>query len=98
MKKTISNEIIKLVQGYLVTAGKGECPEQSFEGLKMMTVGIGSSLIKPNLENMMLLDPVKALNIDDINIVLVNMKFKSGSRTTIKLQGLSQSFVDNFLV
>ena len=92
-----SANLLKLVQGYLATAGEGESPEQSFEGLKMMAVGMGGSMIKPTLEDLMLLDPVKALNIDDIKIVVANMKFKSGCTTTIKLPGLSQSFVDNFL-
>ena len=91
-----SANLAKLVQGYLATV-EGENPEQSFEGIKMMAVGMGGSMIKPTLEDMMLLDPVKALNIDDIKIVVANMKFKSGCTTTIKLPGLSQSFADNFL-
>ena len=92
-----SANLAKLVQGYLATAREGENIEQTFEGIKMMTVGMGGSMIKPTLEDLMLLEPVKALNIDDIKIVVANMKFKSGCTTTIKLPGLSQSFVDNFL-
>ena len=53
--------------------------------------------IKPMLEQLQLIDSIKATNVDEMELSLVFPKYTNGIAHTIKLPGLTKAFCDKYL-
>lgn len=58
---------------------------------------MGKELIKPTLEGVQMLEPVKAANFDVLTISVLSPKFKSGIVHELKLPGITQILNEKFL-
>lgn len=90
-------EIVNSIFNVGKEALDGQDPNDSLSTFKTMAEGAGGQFIKPTLEGMQLLEPAKAINIDEIVIAFGITKDKAGIAHSIKLPGLSQLVKDKFL-
>lgn len=75
----------------------GQDPAEQLEGFKAMAEGMGGEAIKPVVESMGLLEPLKSINFDEITVSVVSPKFKTGIAHSLKLPGVTELLNTKFL-
>ena len=92
-KEVCNGPLENVIQGLL----NGQDPIEILEGFKKMAEQLGGQMIKPTLEQMGLLDSVKAANIDQISVSFALPKYQNGVAHVIKIPGFTKLFNEKFL-
>lgn len=72
---------------------KGVDINKRLEEVRQQIIGMGQNVIKPWLEAQNLVDAVKAVNVDEVNIYIGFPKYENGIVQSIQLPGFSEAFV-----
>ena len=76
------------------TLFKGQDINQLLEMARQLVLGYGKNQIKPKIEELQLVDAVKAANVDDIEISIGFPQTENGIIHCLHLPGFSKAFVE----